>query len=137
MTLQMMASLNRWLLATVLVVACIAACSAPTQSDVLGLWRGTGETRLEFRQDGTFVGRSLPGSVFFGRSDLGAAMNGSGTWRLEQSHGRWLLRLSFERSQALPQGYDTQVYVSGSGQRTALFVTIGDPDSGERYELIR
>jgi len=124
-------------LAILALAAQLAACSAPTEKDIVGVWRGTDGASLEFRQDRTFMGRALPGPVFFRETASAAVLDGSGTWQLKQSNGVWVLLLSFKKSTALPGGFGMQVWVSGSGPGTTLFVWTSDPDSGKRYELTR
>lgn len=131
-----MALSMRWLLTLVPLFAQITACSPPTDHDILGDWRGPDSARLEFHQDGTFSGRSLPTAVFFPGIDFDKAIEGSGQWQLAKLNGVWRVRLVFDKSSALPKGYDTSILVSGSGQKLTLFEWIGEA-GGPRFEFSR
>lgn len=69
-------------------------------------------------------------------AQISACVDGAGQWRLNRSNGVWRVRLVFDKSPALPKGYDTSILVSGSGQNLTLFQWVGEA-GGQRFEFSR
>lgn len=137
------------LCAVALALSNLAACTArsPTESDVVGVWVETNETRpkgagkpcayLEFRPDGSFEAHNLAeeyflhmGFPFTSRVDI------SGTWQLQAAPGDVTapravsVTVKPDKHSLYPYGYDETLYLSTLGSA----VLFAGTDAGQ-YRL--
>lgn len=119
-----------------LLLTQLGACSTPTDQDVIGRWVSEDGGQLILDKDGRFKAHSMPRHVFFDRRHGDTPVDGGGDWKLQKGTAYWEVRLSFRGVPEYPQGFDTSVLVTGSGDSTTLFQWIEDQGS-QRYEFKR
>ncbi|MFZ6010330.1 MAG: hypothetical protein ACOYXT_08265 [Bacteroidota bacterium] len=130
-----------------LLIFFIQACTSgsskgPTQEDIIGTWVSADGATLEFKADGSFIGKNLPSKIV--NDPGGNNFDTSGKWSIDASRKAWdqqpwHVSLSFTNT---PTGYisATSLIISGSNfMENAppwqnLFFWV-DEEGGERYEF--
>lgn len=148
-------------LAVLVVLVATAGCRGVSESELIGTWTLTDESRqllpeqsetslasLRLATDGYFTARELPGELV-GRDDL---VTGTGEWSLAEAssstgntltvwwRGGQTLRLRFSTFSGHDDGnvsFGTQMYAYSVRGRPRLFYYSGDPDEGRRIEFYR
>ena len=116
----------------------------PGKNDIVGIWVSNDGAILEFKEDGTFDGKSLPGEHFtHSQDEVWKDFDGSGNWKLEDGQQFWQIELEFKEKNNQKGSYGYQVYVSGSNTFENkppwyLFVwEYNDIDTGDRYKFTK
>ena len=73
----------------------------PMRNDIIGTWNSSDGAYLTFKEDGTFIGKSLP-SVYFTfntyRENMkGKKIDGIGNWKIKNSEGFKEIELQFQQ----------------------------------------
>ncbi|MFB7941382.1 hypothetical protein [Streptomyces sp. NPDC056049] len=98
---------------------------------LVGTWTdGRGGT-LELAADGTATAAGLADS--WDGDDEELECGGRGTWTYEPGSGAWGQQVGLEVGSCADGSWD----VGGTAERVMLYRYVGDPDSGDLYELTR
>lgn len=114
--------------------------TSPTKNDITGTWESQDAAVFTFKNDGTFIGKSLPSAFFSDK--YGKKFDGSGNWTIAGEYGTWKVNLKFEKVNNTPvQGYYF-ILISGSGFLEGnppwyLFLYPDGEEGGERYKFTR
>ena len=136
-------------LAVVIVATGLAACEPKPieQREVIGQWDAVRLARgysvkptLIFRQDGTFVGSSVP-AEFWNGSDRRAQADVRGRWEITQpNEGSAPILISIEEAGTPPTpttSFGNGFFVEGRPHHRTLVYFIGDPDSADAFYFRR
>ena len=94
-------------------------------------------TSVVLNKDGTFIASSLPGFFLFPPNSIQLG-GGTGTWELVTREGHQQVRLTFETTTINEKRpFGSYLYVASGLSGLRLFYFIGDPDDGQRVELVR
>ena len=120
----------------------LVACSSVTQTDIVGHWKlsddsrrylpvniRTSSTDLVFESDGTFTAVSLPERDPI--SPDGYTRSGRGRWKIVFEQGEDRVQLRFDNWQ---QSLSVSMF---PGSEPSLYFFLTDPDSGERIVFVR
>lgn len=118
-----------------------AACSQVTAPDVspekiVGTWRSADGAELRFTADSQCDVQRIPASLVTIRKD--GVLSGKCTWEIGGESGRHrVVDVHVQRWEDGSNGANIPVLIETSGGPMRLFLDLGDPDSGERYEFRR
>ncbi len=129
------------ILSPIVLMGCIG--KDPVKNDIIGKWVSKDGASLDFKDDGTFVGKSLPAEhfdfyVFSKKKTSGQKVSGAGKWKLEKGQGLSQIKLEFNEPN---KGYHgLRVLISGSNlfennPPWYLFYWINDEEGGDRYRF--
>jgi hypothetical protein len=119
-------------------VLLLSACTArPAEGDLTGTWSNSDGGRLVLTDDGNFQSTDLPArAVDFGRP-ADERFDGGGLWEAstQMLGGFPTVTLEFDEG---PIAITTSLLVADPWwDDPRLFLYIGDPDSGDRYEFFK
>ena len=107
--------------------------------DVVGTWAHPSGSRLEIKEDGSFVAQQLPGGNVFWNSDEIKGFSGYGEWTLGTGDKAGSLLLAFHNdlpgTKPIPgmrAGFDTQLLVDNDAAGWYLFGWV-DEEGGQRF----
>ncbi len=88
----------------------------PTTDSIVGVWYAEDGAIIAFAKDGTFFIENLLGNKFLPFSDdyIEKRFNETGKWKLIKEQGNWMVFLYLKKSNKLPLGCVTQIFISGS-----------------------
>lgn len=88
----------------------------PTNTSIVGKWVSKDGAIFEFVKEGIFSTQDLPKDKFlpFPEKYEDTLFSEAGKWEMKNEQGRWFLQLYFTKSESLPLGCATQIYISGS-----------------------
>lgn len=88
----------------------------PTADNIVGKWVTKDGAIFQFDKEGTFSTQNLPKDKFlpFPEKYADTLFSETGKWEMKNEQGRWIVLLYFKKSENLPLGCATQIYISGS-----------------------
>ncbi len=125
----------------IIMVFSLQGCTGqdPTKEEIIGIWKSSDRGSFQFKNDGTFITKDLPGSIIFKYSDEHKenTFTELGNWEIEKWQDQWVVSLMFTKSENLKKGYATRILISGTGilennPPWDLFLWVGE-EGGERY----
>lgn len=130
---------------TLLLISCRG--EGPTKSDIVGTWISKDSAVIQFKDDGTFIAKSLPGEHFIHSLDEEwKDFDGEGIWKFIEGKKTWEtkpweIKLEFHKINNQKVHFGYIVYISGSNVLEnkppwRLFVwEYNDIDALNRYEF--
>lgn len=114
--------------------------------DIEGKWISKDGGVLYFQNNNKFIGENLPTEVFYLWGDTSEEkINGSGVWELQEdrmkSTGYSTIIVSFNNTTLNTSKFQLELMIEGSGFFSnkkpwkKIFLSVGDPDSGNTYSF--
>lgn len=128
------------LISNILFIVNSCKNDVPNNKEVIGTWKSTNNTIFHFNSDNTFYAQKVPTKVFSESENYSQKnFNGKGIWKINDK--KLCIDLEFTYISIRSGHLITYLNFEGSGileNKTPwkkLFIWIGDPDDGNRYEL--
>lgn len=140
------------LLRTVIAIslsAMLLGCRSVKQSDLIGTWVITEESRqglpVEVRKvsakivlnsNGTFVAYDFPG-ILEESEDANRLSSGTGNWKIFPMDGDERVQLVFQTATPKPTSlpYGGELFIARPWSTVSLYYTLGDPDNAPRISF--
>jgi len=131
------------LIIVVLLILLSQRCTkpSPSKAELIGTWESPDGALFIFKDDGKFIGKSLPAYMFSFTSEDGAKVDGSGRWEIDDEYGpwkngSWKVNLRFVYEDATTGSY--YIYIEGSNGFFAdappwYLFRWKEEEGGERY----
>lgn len=122
-----------------LIILCSCGNKRPTHESVIGTWLNADGAQLVLKPNGTFLGSSLPCTLFWGEPVTKKTFDGSGTWKIEEVQSKWEISLTFYKNNYENIELDNFVILSrgddsGPAANWYMYKWIVE-EGGDRYEF--
>ncbi|WFB11352.1 hypothetical protein LRS74_33220 [Streptomyces sp. LX-29] len=121
------------------LVGCSPQTAELTKEEVVGVWRGQDQGRVEFRNDGGFELSGTPRSamVFSFSRPLPGDIAGSGTWNFDDGEPSSSITLRFDKGGSFPDNSEVELLtITHGGEHPTAYFDI-DVDKAYGYEVRR
>ena len=115
----------------------------PSLNNIVGKWVANDGAIIQLYKDGRFSTINLPKDKFLPFPDKykDILFSESGNWKMKKEYDRWTVFLYFEKSEKLPLGCATQVFIAGEGvleNQPPWYLFSWEGEEGSfRYKLLK